>query len=311
VQPPPEYQKLLTDFPGLFREQEPLAPLVRFRVGGPADLFCQPQDLDTLRAVVTHADKKEIPLFVMGDGTNLLVQDGGMRGLVLRLGKGFKEIRVDGDCLYAGCAAKLPRVCLHAAGQGLAGLEGLSGIPGTVGGAIAMNAGTPESTACETLESLKVCEPDGLIRVLGKEAFRFAYRRFYWEDGTPLEKRILLEACWRLRKGEAQILRQQIRQALRRRKACQPVAAASAGCIFKNPCADMPAGRLIDEAGFKGMQRGDAMVSPRHANFIINQGKARASDILSLITWIQEQILETQGILLEKEVRIVGETSPV
>lgn len=309
MQRPPDYQKFLRSFPDLFLENEPLASHVRFRVGGRADLFCRPDNAESLGAVVRMAREEGLPLFVMGDGTNLLVQDGGMRGLVLRLGAGFKSIRTEGNLLIAGCAAKLPRVCLHAAVKGLAGLEGLAGIPGTVGGAIAMNAGTREAASCVHLESLTVCEKDGRIRTLNSRDFSFAYRSFRWKDDTPAEDRILLEARWQLMPGNARELRQKIRNALHHRKATQPVAAASAGCIFKNPDSTLSAGHLIDAAGFKGMQQGDAMVSPRHANFIVNQGKARASDILSLMDWIQKEILENCGILLEREVRIVGEAS--
>lgn len=310
VQQPPDYHKLISRFPGVFRENETLAAHSRFRVGGPADLFCCPEDILTLTKIMAAAKEGDIPVFIMGGGTNLLIRDGGLRGLVVRLGNGFKYIRTEGRQLIAGCAAKLPRACLHAAGQGLTGLESLAGIPGTVGGAIAMNAGTPEGAACERLESLVVCEKDGHVHTLKGEDFTFGYRHFHWKDGTPVENRILLEARWLLDTGNAAFLKHKIRSSLIRRKASQPVDAASAGCIFKNPLPDLPAGRLIDEAGLKGMQRGGAMVSRRHANFIVNRGKARAADILSLMTWIQQEIMDTHGITLEREVRIVGENTP-
>nr|WP_303649748.1 UDP-N-acetylmuramate dehydrogenase [Desulfobotulus pelophilus] len=307
----PEYHKMTGRFPGLLKENEPLASHVRFRVGGPADLFCSPPDIQTLSAVMKTVSQHNIPFFIMGDGTNLLIRDGGLRGLVIRLGKNCKQIRTEGKSLIAGCAAKLPRVCLHAAGQGLSGLETLAGIPGTVGGAIAMNAGTAEGSACDHLQSLTICEKDGRIRILGKKDFSFGYRLFRWNDGTAPENRILLEARWELQPENPAVLRQKIHKALVLRKASQPVDAASAGCIFKNPDPCLPAGRLIDEAGLKGTSRGAAMVSPRHANFIINQGSAQASDILSLMACIQETVLATKGITLEREVRIVGENTPV
>ncbi|MDL2285963.1 UDP-N-acetylmuramate dehydrogenase [Desulfococcaceae bacterium OttesenSCG-928-F15] len=294
--------------PPFIREGEGLASHVRFRVGGPADFFCVAHDLDMLQEAVTFAKNKHIPSFILGEGSNLVVQDGGIRGIVIRLGKGFKEIRIEGEKLYAGCAAKLPRVCHHAARKGLQGLEGLVGIPGTVGGAVIMNAGAGESAACNALESLTVLEKGGGVRKLGREDFLFSYRKFQWVDGTPLHERILLEACWRLQPASSALLTETIKKALALRKKTQPIAAASAGCVFKNPGSQTSAGRLIDEAGLKGMSIGDAVISQQHANFIVNKGNACARDILALMAQVEKTILHTHGISLEREVCVVGET---
>lgn len=296
--------------PLFVRERESLARHVRFRVGGPADFFCEARDLEKLQAILCFAREKTIPFFILGEGSNLVVQDGGIRGIVIRLGKGFKGIRIEGDRLYAGSAAKLPRVCHHAVRHSLQGLEGLVGIPGTVGGAVIMNAGAGENTACGHLEQLIILEKDGQVRSLGKKDFSFDYRKFSWTDGTPLHERILLEVGWCLKPVSANDLREKTKKALEIRKRSQPMAAASAGCVFKNPNSGTAAGRLIDETGLKGMTVGDAVVSPLHANFIVNKGNACAEDILALIEQVENIILHTHGIQLEREVCVVGEKTP-
>lgn len=226
---------------------------------------------------------------------------------MIRLGRRFKGIRIENNKLFAGCAAKLPRVCLHAAHHGLQGIEGLVGIPGTVGGAIVMNAGAGENAACTFLESLTVLEKNGQVRTWGRENFLYNYRKFQWADGTPLSERILLEAVWELKPAPRHLLVDKIQKALHTRKASQPMAAASAGCVFKNPDSQTSAGRLIDETGLKGMTIGDAVISQVHANFIVNNGNACARDILALIAQVEAIILNTHGIHLEREVCIVGE----
>lgn len=294
-------------FPDCFQENEPLARHTSFRTGGPADLFGRPRTIAMLSAILREVRQHNLPLFLMGDGTNLLVRDGGIRGVVLSLTTGCKQMDFRKNRITAGCGTRLPRLCLAAARAGLSGMEGLCGIPGTVGGAIVMNAGTPKGAACDFLTHLTVAEKDGTIKEIDSSGFTFSYRHFAWTDKTPVSERILLSATWEMQQEDPAKLKAAYKADLARRKASQPKGAASAGCFFKNPPGDLAAGLLIDRAGLKGSVIGGAMVSPVHANFIVNQGDASAREILSLMEHVRHTVHQSSGIWLETEVRIVGE----
>ncbi|MCS6862355.1 MAG: UDP-N-acetylmuramate dehydrogenase [Abditibacteriales bacterium] len=280
---------------------EPMARHTSLRVGGPADVFVEPSRLEELCAVVKLAHDEGAPLTVIGRGTNLLVRDRGIRGIVVRLGKGFDAVRIDGTRLTAGAATYTMGLAREAVKHGLAGLECLCGIPGTVGGAIWGNAGAAGGETADCLESVKCVNRDGSVVVLRREALEFCYRH------SNIGDRIVVEATFALRPAaNVEALQQFVQDHLRYRRQTQPVAEASAGCMFKNP-AGYSAGKLLEELGAKGMRVGDAQVSEKHANFIINGGRASGEDILTLIRQLQQLAWERRGIRLETEVRIVGE----
>ena len=298
-------KRLLAALPERVSEREPLARHTSFRIGGPATLFGKPETAEEVAILASLAFEEKIPLFVLGDGTNLLIRDGGIHGLVLVLAGELKRLERKDNRILAGCGAKLPRMVTLAAREGLSGIEGLAGIPGTVGGAIAMNAGTPSGETCDHLKRLTWWEAERGICQGGREAFSASYRNFSWMDGKT--GRILLSAEWALAPSESAPLMEDLKAKTRKRKESQPKGTFNAGCIFKNPAPGMPAGLLIDRAGLKGTAVGDAVVSDRHANFILNRGRAKAEDILALVKRVRERVFEVHGVLLETEVRIVGE----
>jgi UDP-N-acetylmuramate dehydrogenase len=280
---------------------EPMSQHTSLRIGGPADVFVEPSHLDELRAVVKFAHDEGVPLTVIGRGTNMLVRDGGIRGIVVRLGKGFDYVRVDGTRVTAGAATYTMGLAREAVKQGLTGLECLCGIPGTVGGAIWGNAGAAGGETADCLASVRCVNHDGRVEVLRREELEFSYRH------SNIGDRIVTEATFALKPaGDVAALQKFVQDHLRYRRQTQPVAEANAGCMFKNP-AGCSAGKLLDELGAKGLRVGDAQVSEKHANFIINGGRASCEDILTLIRQLQQLAWERRGIRLETEVRIVGE----
>lgn len=280
---------------------EPMRHHTSLRVGGPADALVEPDSLDELCAVVKFAHDEGVPLTVIGRGTNLLVKDGGIRGIVMRLGKGFDYVRIEGTRVIAGAATYTMGLAREAVRHGLSGLECLCGIPGTVGGAIWGNAGAAGGETADCLESVKCVNRDGSLAVLRREALEFGYRH------SNIGDRIVAEATFVLKPAEsAEALQKFVQDHLRYRRQTQPVAEANAGCMFKNP-EGISAGKLLDELGAKGLRVGDAQVSEKHANFIINRGQASGEDILTLIRQLHQLAWERRGIRLETEVRIVGE----
>jgi UDP-N-acetylmuramate dehydrogenase len=280
---------------------EPMSHHTSLRIGGPAEMFVEPSNLDELCAVVKFAHDEGLPLTIIGRGTNMLVRDGGVRGVVVRLGKGFDYVRIDGTRLTAGAATYTMGLAREAVNHGLAGLECLCGVPGTVGGAIWGNAGAAGGETADCLESVTCVHRDGSIAPCGRQELEFRYRH------SNIADRIVVEATFALRPAEdVEKLQQFVQEHLRYRRQTQPVAEANAGCMFKNP-EGYSAGKLLDELGAKGMRVGDAQVSEKHANFIINRGQAKCEDILTLIRQLQQLAWERRGIRLETEVRIIGE----
>lgn len=276
-----------------------------FRVGGKADLVAYPLDAGDLREVVLLARERGIPLSVVGSGSNLLVRDRGIRGVVVSLARGFKRIeRLDNDRLSCEAGASLASVVSHAASLGLGGLEFLSGIPGTIGGALRMNAGAFGSEIRDFVEDVAFITGRGDAVMIKGNGLSFSYRNLDMRDGDTI-----VGCTLSLERRDVEDIRDRMRKYSIERGKRQPLNVPTAGSVFKNPPGDF-AGRLIEEAGLKGLHVGKAKVSEKHANFIENLGGARAADILALMDMIKERVYKRSGILLEPEVKIVGEEEP-
>jgi len=294
-----EIRAALTGVKGAVRFHEPMKRHTSFRIGGPADAYIEPEDEGALCRLMAQARKTKVPVFVMG-GTNLLVRDGGIRGIVVRLTKLDRVEEHQGGPLYVEGGVGMPRLLKHALQRKLAGLEFAAGIPGTLAGSVVMNAGTRLGEMQDVVERVRMVTPAGEIRELSADEVGFGYRR------TRLPRGIVVGAWLRLRWDPKSRIDSVVKDSLLRRKATQPLALPNAGCVFKNPGGD-PAGLLIEAAGLKGAQVGDAQVSTLHANFIVNRGRATARDVLSLIRKVGKTVEQTSGVTLQLEVRIVGQ----
>jgi UDP-N-acetylmuramate dehydrogenase len=284
---------------------EPMARHTTWRVGGPADVFVVPHSLEELAGALQAAAELGMPWTVIGRGSNLLVLDGGIRGLVLKLAEPLAHITIDGNRLVAGAGRSFVSAAHVAIRHGLSGLEFATGIPGSVGGAVMMNAGAHGGEVKDVLVWADVMDGAGQIRRMSNEDLRFAYRYSILKD----QPGVVVAACFALRPGDRDEMLARVRAWSQRRASTQPLSQPNCGSVFRNPPGTY-AGRLIEAAGLKGLRRGDAQISPKHANFIVNLGHARACDILWLIRRVQETVREQFGIELETEVRIMGEPLP-
>lgn len=281
--------------------QEPMKNHTTFRVGGPADICFFPKSAGEIRQAMAAAQKLGVPCMIMGNGSNMIVRDGGIRGLVIILGDRFAEIKVDGTRIFCQAGAPLSRIAAAALDNSLTGLEFAAGIPGTLGGGVVMNAGAYGGQISDVLISAEILA-DGEIVTYFREQMEMGYR-----TTRPLrEGSIVLSAEFELRKGEHDIIADTMRDLNARRRDKQPLNLPSAGSTFKRPEGHF-AGALIEGAELKGETIGGAQVSPKHAGFVVNTGGATAVDILALIDRVQARVREKYGIELECEVRIVGE----
>jgi UDP-N-acetylmuramate dehydrogenase len=270
-----------------------------FKIGGPADALVEPADVADVCRLVAQAHTAKVPLFVVG-GTNLLIRDGGIRGIVVSLSR-LRTIREEpGAVLYAEGGVGMPTLIGYAIRRSLAGLEWAAGIPGTVGGCLIMNAGTRLGEMKDSVKTVRLVTVQGEIRDLPAEAIRFDYRRAH------LPKGVVVGVWLQLQQGRRAEIAKIVKDYLHYRKDTQPLAMPSAGCVFKNPPQDS-AGRLLEEAGLKGMRIGDAEVSTKHGNFIVNRGHANAADVISLIQKVRRMIRQKSGVRLDLELKIVGE----
>ena len=283
---------------------EPLARHTSFRIGGPADLLVVPESVEELALVLRAAGGCAARVTLLGGGSNVLVGDRGVRGVVVKLGRGFARVEwhegEGGAEVRAGAAANLGRLARAAATRGLAGLEHAEGIPGTVGGALFMNAGAYGGDVAGAAVAVEGLDASGEPAVLPREALGFRYR------GAALPPRFVVTAVrFALRREDPAAVRRRLEEVRQHRVASQPHGRANAGSIFKNPAGDH-AGRLIDVVGLKGARVGRARISERHANFIVNEGGASAEDVKGLMDLAQRVVWERSGIWLEPEVRFVG-----
>ena len=285
----------------VIRRDEPLAKHTTLRVGGPADVYVEPANEDDLAHVVKFCGEHSVPFFILGRGSNLLVRDGGFRGVVICLAQPhFKKIEIRGEQIFCGAGAKLKNVSVEAKRNNLSGVEFLEGIPGSVGGALRMNAGAMGGATFDAVESVRVMDFDGNVRELVPKEMAVEYR-----SCAALKNHIALGAVFRCRPLPRVEIERRMKAFSEKRWGSQP-AAPSAGCIFKNPGA-IPAGRLVDELGLKGARVGGAVVSAEHGNFIVNDGNATARDVLELISILKAKAKAERGIELHTEVEIIGE----
>jgi UDP-N-acetylmuramate dehydrogenase len=280
----------------------PMRQFTSIKVGGPADSLLFPKGVDELRKVIQFARRKKIPLLILGRGTNLVVRDKGVRGWVISLTQGMKKIHMNGEVVEAEAGLSLQRLVQFSIQKGLTGLEPFFGIPGTVGGGLAMNAGAWGAELKDVLFSMTLMKESGEIIERPRSKLRFSYRRLALPPSW-----IILKGRFQLKKGNKEEILEQVKSYSKMRKRTQPLEYPSAGSIFKNP-KEGPAGKWIEEAGMKGFQIGQAMVSDRHANFIINLGKAKAEEVIRLMEWVEKKVYEEKGIFLEREVKVVGES---
>jgi len=277
----------------------PLGPFTSFKIGGPADAIVEPADVEDVRKLVRQARAGRIPLFVVG-GTNLLIRDGGIRGIVVSLAQ-LRAIKEEaGDVLYAEGGVGMPTLIGHAIRRSLAGLEWAAGIPGTVGGCVVMNAGTRLGEMKDSVKGVRLVTINGDVKDLPAAAIPFTYRR------AKLPKGIVVGVWLQLRKGVRAEIEKVVKDYLHYRKDTQPLTMPSAGCVFKNPPQDS-AGRLVEFSGLKGARVGDAEVSTKHGNFIVNKGQAKAADVVALIQKVRRAVKQKAGVRLELELKIVGE----
>ena len=282
-----------------------LARYTSWRAGGSADVLYRPADRDDLAAFVQQWPR-EAPLLAIGLGSNLLVRDGGVRGAVVVLHDPGAMLAVQDGLTYSDAGAACPKLARFAAMHGCAQAEFLAGIPGTVGGALAMNAGCYGGETWRHVARVEVLDRDGTFAMRTPQAFRVGYRTVTKADASALDA-IFIAAWFRFPPGDAQAARKRIRELLAHRIATQPLSVANAGSVFRNPPGDHAA-RLIETCGLKGFAVGDARVSDKHANFIVNPDRtARAADIEALIAHVRDVVRTRTGIELEPEVRIVGE----
>lgn len=286
---------------------EPLKKYTSFGIGGPADLLAHPRTREELRLLIAQARDLKIPVHLYGGGSNLLISDKGIRGLVIFTSRMRSDLKMvsetDRDVRIESLAGnRLSNICQYAKENNLTGIEFAIGIPGTLGGALMMNAGTPDGQILDVIESIEILDAGSLeFKTLPKSALDFEYRALKLKD-------VIVSARIRLEKNMSPThVSVRFNQLLKKKNATQPVSARSAGCFFKNPEKGEPAGKLIQDAGLKGKRVNDAVVSEIHANYIINAGQATCRDVLELKTLIQDTIFEKYGINLETEVRVEGE----
>lgn len=292
---------MLGEIRGEVRFKEPLAFHTSLRCGGPADIFIMPQDVDDVRKTLMFADKEKLPIAILGSGHNTLVRDRGFRGVVLKIEGCLARMEFHGEEVTIGCGAGLSTMIREAAALGLGGIECLVGIPATLGGALAMNAGTHDGAVWDFVSAVYFLHADGTIGELKPAPGAFAYRTFALPTGA-----ILLGVRLQLhRKPQKEILAE-IRSRLKQKKATQPLALAAVGCVWKNPDYDHAA-RLLEKAGLRGKRVGGAEISAKHANFILNRGGASAQDILGLLALALERVHSQTGVRLTSELRIMGE----
>lgn len=288
----------LDQFSDITKLDEPMAPHTWLKVGGSAQIFIEPRNVDELVEVVKAIAQEDLPVKVLGGGSNILVRDDGFSGVVLKLsGDEFSQVSVEGNLVTAGGAAALSNTISLAVGAGLAGLENLVGIPGTIGGAIHGNSGGRHGDIGQFVKSVDVLTAKGQRFTRTGDELTFEYR------SSSVNELVILSAELELTPEDADVISKRMRQIWIVKKAAQPFSFQSAGCIFKNP-RGLSAGALIEQAGLKGTRVGNAEVSDRHANFIVTHPEASAEDVLHLIDVIRSRVHEVHGVELETEIQI-------
>ena len=280
----------------------PMSEHTTFKIGGAADVLIFPASIEEVISIFKLTDERQIPCTILGNGSNVLVLDGGIRGVVMKFNGEFSEIRREGQRLIAGAGAKLKEVSLFAAENGLKGLEFAVGIPGSIGGAVFMNAGAYGGEMKNVVSSVRAVSREGKCLELRGNELDLGYRRSVFQTNGQAICEVVLE----LEEGDPEQIKQTMEDFTQRRKSKQPLEYPSAGSTFKRPKGHF-AGTLIDQTGLKGLRIGGAMVSEKHAGFVVNAGGATAADVLQLIEEVKRRVFETYSVKLSPEVRIIGE----
>lgn len=287
---------------GKVKRNEPLSQHTTMKIGGPADLFIEPSSLENIQKVMNLIKERQLPWRAIGRGSNLLVSDKGIEGVVIRLGSGLNHLSINESTITVGGGHSLVSLSTLISKRGLSGLEFASGIPGSVGGAVYMNAGAHGSDISKILTRAHILFEDGSIEWLSNDEMEFTYRTSVLQKKRP---GVVLEAEFKLTMGDRTAIVSKMQKNKDYRKETQPWNFPCAGSIFRNPLPNY-AGKLIEEAGLKGFQIGGAKISEMHGNFIVNAGNATAKDVLDLIQYIKDKILHLYGIKMETEVEIIG-----
>ena len=285
-------------------ENEPMSLHTTFKIGGAADILITVQDIDELKAALQACKADGIPWMILGNGSNLLVSDDGIEGAVIVLDGSFKEITVDGENITAGAGAKLSKLCTVALDESLTGLEFAYGIPGTVGGAMYMNAGAYGGEMKDVAVSVTALTPDGDVKTYEADELGLGYRTSVFKTNGD----IILFSKYNLRPGKKDAIRAQMDDVMERRRSKQPLEFPSAGSVFKRPEGAF-AGTLIEQCGLKGKTIGGAQVSEKHAGFIINVGGATCKDVMDLVKFVQDTVKTETGYYLEREIIRTGRLS--
>ncbi|NLM12390.1 MAG: UDP-N-acetylmuramate dehydrogenase [Epulopiscium sp.] len=286
----------------LIKINEPMKDHTSFKAGGCADFFIAPENLNQLIKLINFLKENQIPYYIMGNGSNLLVRDKGFRGVIVQIYKNMSDVKIEGEEVWAEAGILLSTLSTKVMHSHLTGFEFASGIPGTLGGAVYMNAGAYEGEMKQVLVSADVIDEEGNIITLTNEELKLGYRSSILQE----KRYIVLSAKLKLKKGNIDEIRERINYLTEQRKAKQPIDMPSAGSTFKRP-KGYYAGKLIMDAGLRGYSIGDAQVSEKHCGFVVNKGNASAGDIIRLIHHIQNTVKEKFGVLMEPEVRIIGE----
>ena len=283
-------------------QDEPMKKHTTFKVGGPADYLVTPHSEEQLSELISYFKENGIPYFIMGNGSNLIVKDRGIRGVVIKLGSNFSECRIEGNLLYAASGTLMSKLGKVALENGLTDFEWGAGIPGTIGGAVVMNAGAYGGEIKDIIVNARVLTEDGDIIELSKDELNLGYRT----SCIIPNNYIVLSACLKLEEGNAENIKNKMNELATARREKQPLEYPSAGSTFKRPEGYF-AGKLIMDTGLRGYKVGGAQVSEKHCGFVINAGNATASDILDLISDIRDRVEDKFGVRLETEVKVVGE----
>ena len=298
----------IAEIKGELLKNEPMCNHTSFGIGGPADILAYPVDNDDLKTLLKTVKDQNLNYFILGSGTNLLIRDGGFRGVVICL-KRMNDVTIEREyhsiggtfgALYAQAGAPISRLLAVAVEEGFTGLEFAAGIPGTVGGAVCMNAGTALGEISDIVDSVTLMSPEGVFVTKTRDEMGFSYRTSSIPDGhCVLDLRVIL------RRDDKEKVKARVSELFMKRKQHQPWGSPNAGSIFRNPNEES-AGKLIESAGLKGRVVGSARVSEKHANFIIILGKGRASDVLALMDIVKQTVLDVHGVRLEPEIKIIG-----
>ncbi len=283
-------------------ENEPMSAHTTFRIGGPADMFVSVRSISEMRELIKAVKETMTPFMVIGNGSNMLVSDKGIRGLVIHIGKDLSDISVSGNIITAQAGALMSKVASEALRAELTGFETLSGIPGSLGGGLFMNAGAYGGEIKNVVKSVTYIDESGEIYTVSNEECKFSYRHSIFCDGG----KYILSAELELKKGDPSEIKAAMDDYNNRRKEKQPLSMPSAGSTFKRPEGYF-AGRLIEDCGLKGYRVGGAMISDLHAGFVVNTGNATASDVMTLIDDVRDMVRKKFGVELEPEVRLIGE----